>query len=303
MKKTAVKKLGSKKKHQNIGLLYIMPWIIGFLVFQFYPLLSSVYYSFTSYNILKEPQWVGLTNYINLFTADSNFIASVVATLKYVAISLPLRLIVSLAVAVLLNQHVRGMGVFRAAYYVPSLLGGSVAVAVVWRYIFNLKGVVNNVLNVFGISSVNWLGNPEIAVVTISLLNVWQFGGSMIIFLSGLQDIPEDLYEAAKIDGCGRIKTFTKITIPLLYQVIMYNLIMELIRSFQDFTAAFLITEGGPMNSTYLYALKMYNDAFQNFRIGYASAESCLLFVFLIIITIIIFKAGNLWSFYTGGEE
>lgn len=292
-----------RKKRQNIGLLYISPWIIGFLVFQLYPLASSIYYSFTQYNILQPPKWIGMTNYVNLFTADSNFITSLKATLLYVGISLPLRLAASLGVALLLNMKIRGIGVFRAAYYVPSLLGGSVAVAIVWRYMFALNGVVNSVLGMFGLDAINWLGDPSKAILTISLLNVWQFGGSMIIFLSGLQEIPQEYYEAAKLDGCGRLRAFTRITLPLLYQVTMYNLIMELIRSFQDFTAAFLITEGGPMYSTYLYALKMYNDAFTSFRIGYASAESCVLFVILIVITVLVFKAGNLWSFYTGGGE
>lgn len=296
-------KIKPKHKRQNIGLLYILPWIAGFLIFQFYPLTSSIYYSFTQYNILQPPKWNGLTNYINLFTSDSTFWSSVFATFKYVAISLPLRLIASLGIALLLNQKLKGIGIFRSAYYLPSLLGGSVAVAVVWRYLFSLNGIVNHIVELFGGNAINWLGNPSLAIVTISLLNVWQFGGSMIIFLSGLQDIPSDYYEAARIEGCGKIQAFFKITLPLLYQVLMYNLIMELIRSFQDFTAAFLITEGGPMYSTYLYALKMYNDAFTNFRIGYASAESCLLFLLLVIITIVIFKAGGLWSFYTGGDD
>lgn len=292
-----------KKKYQNIGLLYISPWIIGFLGLWLYPLVSSVYFSFTQYNILKPPRWVGLQNYVGLITSDPDFGLSVWATLKYVGISLPLRLLASLAVALILNQRLKGISFFRAAYYVPSLLGGSVAVAVVWRYIFALNGVVNGVLGIFGVEAVNWLGSPSFAIITISLLNVWQFGGSMIIFLAGLKDIPLEYYEAARIEGCGKLMSFWKITLPLLYQVIMYNLIMELIRSFQDFTAAFLITEGGPMKSTYLYALKLYNDAFTNFRIGYASAESVLLFLLLIILTIIIFKVGGLWSFYTGGED
>ncbi len=292
-----------RKKYHNIGLLYISPWVIGFLVFQLYPLASSIFYSFTQYNILQPPKWIGLMNYRNLFTADANFINSLRVTLLYVGISLPLRLVVSLGVALLLNMKVKGIGIFRTAYYVPSLLGGSVAVAIVWRYMFALKGVVNSILGIFGVEAVNWLGDPSKAIWTISLLNVWQFGGSMIIFLSGLQEIPQEYYEAAKIEGCGKFRAFMKITLPLLYQIIMYNLIMELIRSFQDFTAAFLITEGGPMYSTYLYALKMYNDAFTNFRIGYASAESCVLFVILILITVFVFKAGGLWSFYTGGEE
>lgn len=296
MKAARVKKL---KGNNNIGLLYILPWIIGFLGLQLYPFFSSLYYSFTQYNILNSPIWIGFENFKNIFQGDANFWVSVKATFLYVAYSLPLRLIAALAVALLLNAKLRGIGVFRTAFYIPSLLGGSVAVAVVWRYMFGNDGPVNLALNALGLPAVNWLADQHVTIFTISLLSVWQFGASMVIFLAGLKNIPNVYYEAARVEGAGRLRMFFSITLPLIYRVLMYNFIMEFIRSFQDFTAAFLITKGGPMKSTYLFALKLYEDAFQSFRIGYASAESWLLFAVLVIFTVIIFKAGNLWKFYT----
>lgn len=300
MKAARVKKL---KGNNNIGLLYILPWIIGFLGLQLYPFLSSLYYSFTQYNILNSPIWIGVENFRNIFQGDANFGVSVKATFLYVAYSLPLRLIAALAVALILNAKLRGIGIFRTAFYIPSLLGGSVAVAVVWRYMFGNDGPVNLALNALGIPAVNWLADQHVTIFTISLLSVWQFGASMVIFLAGLKNIPTVYYEAARVEGAGRLRMFFSITLPLIYRVLMYNFIMEFIRSFQDFTAAFLITKGGPMKSTYLFALKLYEDAFQSFRIGYASAESWLLFAVLVIFTIIIFKAGNLWKFYTESGE
>ena len=225
------------------------------------------------------------------------------ATFLYVAFSLPLRLISALAVALLLNLKIRGVGLFRTAFYIPSLLGGSVAVAVVWRYLFGGEGPVNLALGLLGAGPVNWLADQNITIFTISLLSVWQFGASMVIFLAGLKNIPVVYYEAARVEGARPVRMFFSITLPLIYRVLMYNFIMEFIRSFQDFTAAFLITKGGPMNSTYLFALKLYEDAFQSFRIGYASAESWLLFAVLVVFTILIFRAGNLWEFYTGGGK
>lgn len=289
--------------HGNIGLCYILPWLIGFLLLQLFPFLSSLYYSFTQYNILKAPVWIGWQNFVDIFTRDGYFLSSIKATFLYVAYSLPLRLITALAVALLLNQKHRGIGVYRTAFYIPSLLGGSVAVAVIWRYLFGNQGSVNVALGLFGVSPVNWLADPNIAIFTISLLSVWQFGASMVVFLAGLKNIPAAYYEAARVEGASSLRMFFSITLPLLYRVLMYNFIMEFIRSFQDFTAAFMITKGGPMKSTYLFALKLYEDAFQSFRIGYASAESWLLFAVLVLFTIFIFKIGNLWSFYTGGED
>ncbi len=292
-----------RKKRGRVGLLYILPWLVGFLLLQLYPFLSSLYYSFTQYNILKDPIWIGLDNFKNLFATDGVFLPSVKATFLYVAYSLPLRLIVAFGVAMLLNQSLKGIGVFRTAFYIPSLLGGSVAVAVVWRYLFGGNGPVNLALNALHLPSVNWLADANVAIFTISLLSVWQFGASMVVFLAGLKNIPVVYYEAARVEGASSPRMFVSITLPLMQRIVMYNFIMEFIRSFQDFTAAFLITKGGPMNSTRLFSLKLYEDAFQSFRIGYAAAESWLLFAVLVVFTIVIFRAGHLWSFYTGGDQ
>lgn len=292
-----------RKKRGRVGLLYILPWLVGFLLLQLYPFLSSLYYSFTQYNILKDPVWIGLDNFRNLFTTDGVFLPSVKATFLYVAYSLPLRLIVAFGVAMLLNQSLKGIGVFRTAFYIPSLLGGSVAVAVVWRYLFGGNGPVNLALNALHLPSVNWLADANVAIFTISLLSVWQFGASMVVFLAGLKNIPVVYYEAARVEGASAPRMFFSITLPLMQRIVMYNFIMEFIRSFQDFTAAFLITKGGPMNSTQLFSLKLYEDAFQSFRIGYAAAESWLLFAVLVVFTIVIFRAGHLWAFYTGGDR
>lgn len=292
-----------RKKRGRVGLLYILPWLVGFLLLQLYPFLSSLYYSFTQYNILKDPVWIGLDNFRNLFATDGVFLPSVKATFLYVAYSLPLRLTVAFGVAMLLNQSLKGIGVFRTAFYIPSLLGGSVAVAVVWRYLFGGNGPVNLALNALHLPSVNWLADANVAIFTISLLSVWQFGASMVVFLAGLKNIPVVYYEAARVEGASAPRMFFSITLPLMQRIVMYNFIMEFIRSFQDFTAAFLITKGGPMNSTQLFSLKLYEDAFQSFRIGYAAAESWLLFAVLVVFTIVIFRAGHLWAFYTGGDR
>lgn len=292
-----------RKKRGRVGLLYILPWLVGFLLLQLYPFLSSLYYSFTQYNILKDPIWIGLDNFKNLFATDGVFLPSVKATFLYVAYSLPLRLIVAFGVAMLLNQSLKGIGVFRTAFYIPSLLGGSVAVAVVWRYLFGGNGPVNLALSALHLPSVNWLADANVAIFTISLLSVWQFGASMVVFLAGLKNIPVVYYEAAKVEGASSPRMFFSITLPLMQRIVMYNFIMEFIRSFQDFTAAFLITKGGPMNSTRLFSLKLYEDAFQSFRIGYAAAESWLLFAVLVVFTVLIFRVGHLWSFYTGGDR
>ena len=292
-----------RKKCGRVGLLYILPWLVGFLLLQLYPFLSSLYYSFTQYNILKDPVWIGLDNFRNLFATDGVFLPSVKATFLYVAYSLPLRLIVAFGVAMLLNQSLKGIGVFRTAFYIPSLLGGSVAVAVVWRYLFGGNGPVNLALNALHLPSVNWLADANVAIFTISLLSVWQFGASMVVFLAGLKNIPVVYYEAARVEGASAPRMFFSITLPLMQRIVMYNFIMEFIRSFQDFTTAFLITKGGPMNSTQLFSLKLYEDAFQSFRIGYAAAESWLLFAVLVVFTIVIFRAGHLWAFYTGGDR
>lgn len=289
-------------KH-NIGYIYIMPWILGFLIFQLYPLLSSLYYSFTNFNITNKPVFVGFQNYIDMFTKDSLFYKSLWNTLKYVFISVPMKIITALLVAVILNKNLKGINFYRTIYYIPSIFGGSVAIAILWRFLFMSSGIVNRFLNLLHLPSVQWLSSPKVALFTLSLLSVWQFGSSMVLFLAALKQVPGELYEAAKIDGAGVIHCFFKITIPMITPVLFFNILMQLINAFQDFTGAFVITNGGPLNATYLFALKLYDEAFSYYKMGYASALSWVLFVLIIIFTTIFLRFSNALTYYEDGGD
>ena len=263
------------------GLIYISPWLIGFLALQLYPFLASLYYSFTDYAMVGTPNWVGLENFITIFKKDREIWHSLKITLIYVAIAVPLKLAFALFIAMLLNLRVKGIGIFRTVYYLPSILGGSVAIAVLWRFLFSGNGTINTMLSWFGIKPVGWLSNPRIALFTLSLLAVWQFGSSMVVFLSALKNVPAELYESARVDGAGSVRCFWSVTIPLITPTILFN--------------------GGPMKSTYLYILKVYDEAFKYYKMGYACALSWILFVIMITVTLVIFKSSNLWVFYNDG--
>ncbi|WP_304944116.1 carbohydrate ABC transporter permease, partial [Vallitalea guaymasensis] len=245
-------KYKKRRMKDYVGLLYISPFIIGFLIFQLYPFISSIIYSFTDFTMIKKPDFVGFSNYINMFTKDRDFWNSVKVTFKYVLMAVPMKLIFALFIAMVLNMKLKSINFFRTIYYLPSILGGSVAVAVMWRFLFMYDGLVNNFLGVFNIPPVSWLGNPDISLYTIGLLAVWQFGSSMVLFLAGLKQIPENLYEASAIDGASKVKQFFVITLPMLTPIILFNMVMQTISAFQEFTGAFVITNGGPMKSTYL---------------------------------------------------
>lgn len=292
-----------RKNYRYIGLLYILPWIIGLLVFQLYPFIASFYYSLTDYNMVKTPNFVGLDNYRKILTDDPGFVQSLKVTSIYVLIAVPIKLAFALFVAVILNAKLRAINFFRTVYYLPSILGGSVAISVLWRFLFMRDGVVNGLLGRIGIPSIDWLGNPDVALYTLSLLTVWQFGSSMVLFLAGLQQVPSELYEAGAIDGASRVRRFFKITVPLLTPIVLFNLVMQMVNAFQEFTGAFVITNGGPMKSTYLYALKLYEEAFTFFKMGYASALSWILFVIIMAVTAVIFKSSNYWVHYEDGGK
>jgi len=292
-----------QRKWQYVGLLYISPWLIGFMVLTLYPFLASVYYSFTDYSMVREANFVGVKNYVDMFTKDPDFYQALHVTFLYVLIAVPGKLIIALFIAMIMNIRLRGIHFFRTVYYLPSILGGSVAVAVLWRFLFMRDGLVNNVLSLFGIPPADWLGSPDYALFTIALLPIWEFGSSMVIFLAGLKQIPGELYEAAKVDGSSRVRTFFSITLPLLTPVILFNLVMQTINAFQQFTAAFVVTNGGPAKATYLYGLLLYNNAFKFFKMGYASALSWVLFGIIFIITLILFKSSNRWVYYADGGE
>ncbi|MBZ4664901.1 sugar ABC transporter permease [Mahella sp.] len=291
------------KRKDYIGLLYISPWIIGFLLFKLYPFIMSFIYSFTEYSITGTPAFSGLSNYIYAFTKDRLFWTSFFNTLLYVVMTVPMKLAFALIVAMILNMKIKGVNIFRTIYYLPSIFGGSVAVSVLWRFLFMKDGIVNKFLSIFNIGSVDWLGSPDIALFTVSLLAVWQFGSSMVIFLAGLKQIPNELYEAALVDGASRARRFFSITLPMLSPVLFFNLVMQTINAFQEFTGPFVITAGGPMNSTYLYSMLIYDNAFKYFRMGYSSALSWVQFLLIMVVTIIIFKTSSSWTYYEDGGQ
>ncbi len=285
------------------GFFYILPWLIGFLFLQLYPFLSSLFYSFTKYSFGKTPEWIGLDNYIRLFTKDTQFISTMWITARYALISVPGKLAFALLIAMALNVKVRGIGLYRTVYYMPSILGGSVAVSVLWRVMFMRSGVINRAIGTLGISAVDWLTDPSIALITISMLQIWQFGSAMVIFLAALKQIPQELYEAANVDGAGIFRKFFSITLPQISSVLFFNLIMQSIQALQNFTSAFVVTNGGPMKSTYIIGMKLYDDAFVNRKIGYASAESWVLFAVILALTLIVFKSSDTWVYYADGGE
>lgn len=286
------------KRRDLRGLLYISPWIIGFATLQLYPFLTSLFYSFTSFKVLGTPKWVGLSNYIRLFTVDPDFKKSILVTFEYALISVPAKLIFALLIAIILNMKLKVINLFRTVYYIPSILGGSVAVSALWKLLFMSDGIINKILQLVGLPTVNWLGNGFTAMLVICILAVWQFGSSMVLFLAALKQIPQELYEAASIDGANSVKKFFYITLPMITSIIFFNLIMQSINALQNFTSPFVITNGGPLKSTYLIGMKLYIEAFNNFKMGYASAISWVLFAIIMVLTGLIFKSSDAWVYY-----
>ncbi len=291
------------KRGRWTGFFYILPWLIGFAVFQLYPFLASLFYSFTKYSFGKTPEFIGLDNYIRLFTRDKQFLSTLSITARYALIAVPGKLICALLVAMLLNAKVRGIGLYRTVYYMPSILGGSVAVSVLWRTMFMRDGMVNRFLGLLDVPPVDWLTDPSIALYTISLLQIWQFGSAMVIFLAALKQIPQELYEAAEVDGAGKLRQFFSVTLPQISSVLFFNLIMQSIQALQNFTSAFVVTNGGPMKTTYIIGMKLYDDAFVNRKIGYASAESWVLFLIILMLTLLVFRSSDAWVYYADGGE
>ncbi len=300
----AVKTVVEKKKKKSRKLseiltpyFFLSPWVIGLLIFSVWPIVLSLYLSFTHYDLLQAPKWIGLQNYKNIFTNDQLFYTSLEVTFSYILMSVPIRLIAALAVAMLLNQKIKGIGIYRAIYYIPSLIGSSVAVAYLWQQIFGPSGLFQTVLGYIGIHTSPWIDTPGTALFTLSLLSAWAFGSSMLIFLAGLKGIPDTLYEAAEIDGAGKWKRFIHVTIPMLSPVVFFNLIMSIITGFTQFTQGYIITDGGPVNATLFYALYLYNQ-FTYFRMGYASALAWILLIIVGIFTSIVFFSSKKWVYY-----
>ena len=298
MRATARKLRAGQRDRGTIGLLYISPWIIGFLVFQIYPLASSLFYSFTTYSLLGAPRLVGFRNYVHMLSRDVYFWRSLVITLRYVLFSVPLKLAFALLIAVVLNMKLRAINVFRTAYYIPSILGGSVALSIMWRFLFMKEGYANFVLSLVGMGPVDFLGSPQFALGTLVALEVWQFGSSMVIFLAGLKQVPVELVESSRIDGANRLQSFLHITLPFITPLIFFNVVMQMVIEFQNFTPAFIITRGGPVNATRLFVLHIYENGFSYLKMGYASALSWVLFVLLFLFTLAVFKSSPYWTYY-----
>lgn len=296
---TAGKNLRSlRRSSDKYDVLYVLPWVIGFLCFTLVPYLFSFYISFTKYNMMGTPKWVGLRNYIEIFTSDMFFQQALVVTLKYVLIAVPLKLVFSLLIALVLNNKLKGASFYRTLFYIPSLLGSSVAISVVWKAMFNKNGVINNVLSWFGIQGLEWIGTPSTALWVLALLTMWQFGSPMLIFLAGLNQVPASVLDAAEVDGATGFKKFYNVTLPLISPMIFFNLVMQMIGAFQTFTSAMMVTNGGPVNSTLLYVLYIYREGFTKYNFGYAAALSWVLLAIIMFFTILVFRTQKKWVYY-----
>jgi multiple sugar transport system permease protein len=279
---------------------FLIPWLVGFLGLTLGPGLASLYLSFTDYDLVSTPYWVGADNYIRIATSDPRFRSAMEVTFFYVAVSVPLKLAFALAIATALNKGLRGLSVFRAIFYLPSLLGGSVAIAVMWRQLFSADGLLNKFLEMFGFHPPSWISTPDYSIYTLIVLSIWQFGSPMIVFLAGLRQIPADMYEAASLDGASRTRQFLRITLPLLTPIVFFNAVMQTIDAFKAFAPAFIISDGtgGPADSTLVYTLYLYQEAFVNFHMGYASALAWVLVVILGAVTSISFFTSRYWVHY-----
>ena len=294
-----------RKERKNIlvGYAFIFPIVIGLVVFTAVPFFYSLYLAFTDYNGLKSPNWVGFQNFITMFFEDDKFWLSFKITLKFAIVQVPLKLIFALLVAVLLAKASKGVGFYRVAFYVPSVLGGSVAIAMTWKILWGNNGPVNGLLNMLGFESINFLKDTRTALYVLILLGVWQFGSSMLIFLAGIKDIPQIYYEAALMDGASSLQRFFKITLPLLTPCIFFNLINGIIGSLQAFSSAYLITGGGPLNSTLYYGLNLYNQAFEYSKFGYASAMAWFMLLIIAALTALVFRSSSAWVFYQSEQD
>lgn len=303
---SAITELASAgKRPKSIGrdnkaaYVFLLPWLLGLFLITAGPMLMSLYLSFTDYNLVQTPNLVGAENYERML-GDSRLHNSLRVTFTYVLVGVPLQLVVALGIAVVLDRGLRGLAFYRSVFYLPSLLGSSVAIAILWRQLFGTTGLVNQVLDLFGIQGIGWISDPRTALGSLILLHVWTFGAPMIIFLAGLRQIPVMYYEAASIDGAGKIKQFFTITLPLLSPIIFFNLVLQVIGAFQSFTQAFIVSggRGGPSDSTMFYTLYLYLMGFGRFEMGYASAMAWLLLVIIAAFTAVNFVASKYWVFY-----
>jgi multiple sugar transport system permease protein len=290
--------LNQRQKEAISFYLFISPWIIGFILFYLGPVVASFYFSLTNWDLLTPPKFIGMANYVKIFTRDPLFLQSLKVTLVYTFTYVPLDLILGLLIALLLNRPIKGIGIFRTIFYLPSVLTG-VAYVVMWMWIFNPQvGLINTLLKYIGITGPRWLLDPKYALWALVLMSIFQVGRSMVIYLAGLQDVPKELQEAASIDGANAWGRFWKITLPLLTPSILFNLIFGMIMTFQSFTNVYIATNGGPLDATLFYVLYLYQKAFSLLEMGYASALAWILFLMVLVLTIIIFKTSGKWVFY-----
>lgn len=294
-----MKSLSKKARLNVIGYILLAPWLVGFIGLYLIPSCMSIYYSFTDYNLLNTPKFIGLSNYIRMFTKDALFWQALKVTFVYVLVLVPFRLAFALLIAMLVNKKHKGIGLYRTLYYIPSIIGGSIAVSVVWRQLFGNNGVFMSLAAALGFQQkTSILGSPKTALFAIILLGIWQFGSSMLTFLSALKTIPNSLYESAAVDGSRPVYTFFKITIPMLTPTIFFNLILQIINGFRVFTESYVITDGGPLNGTLSYVLYMYKRAFNYFDMGYSCALAWIFVAIISIFTVALFWTQKRWVYY-----
>ncbi|HLZ26414.1 MAG TPA: sugar ABC transporter permease [Chloroflexota bacterium] len=296
-------RLSAGQQENFYGYLFLLPWFVGMVAITIGPILASLALAFTDYSIMAAPRWVGLANFVTMFTGDARYFSAVRTTLAYVGMSVPLVLIWGLALALLLNQGLKFLPVFRAIFYIPSLLGSSVAVAILWFYMFGKDGLINLALRPLGIQGPSYIGNPSYALYTLIVLNLWAFGSGMIIFLAGLRQIPTELYEAAQLDGAGAWAKFWRVTLPLLTPVLFFNAVLGLVGGLQAFTSAYVVSNGtgGPADATLLYQVYLYQRGFVNLNMGYACAMAWVLLTVVAVCTGFLFWSARFWVFY--GED
>ncbi len=292
----------TEKRNQITGLAFISPWLIGFVLFALFPLVASLYYSMTNYDFIRDPQFIGMTNYVRLFTVDPDFWTVMYNTLYYVGIGVPLGIMVAFLIANLLNSNIRGRTLFRSVIYIPSIVP-AVCTAMVWLFILNVQyGAINGILKTMGLATIPFLSSPDLAKPSLIMIYVWAQGTAVVIFLAALQDVPRSLYDAALVDGANTWQRFWNVTVPLCTPVILFNFIMGIITAFQDFTLPFVLTGGGPMKSTEFYVVNLYRNAFVQFSIGKASAMAWILFLIILFFSVILFRTSARWVYY-GGEK
>lgn len=299
-----------RRRGENIaGFLFMSPWIAGFLVLTAGPMVASLYFAFTDYNLFDAPKWIGLDNFTEMF-GDPRWRKSVEVTLWYVIVGTPLKLAAALGVALLLNQKRRGQAFYRAAFYAPSLIGASVSIAVVWKAIFSDDAIVDRTQRaIFGMDVGGWTGDPQWIIYSLIALTVWQFGAPMVIFLAGLKQVPRELYEAAEVDGAGTWRRFWNITLPMISPVLFFNVLLETIHSFQIFASAYIVGGGaggnacGPADGSLVYTCYLYVQGFENSRMGLASAMAWMLLLAVALVTAVLFWSQKRWVHYEEGSR